>query len=52
MRISTRFFAFLEEVLYSLHGSLDETIGLWIVRTCCHGGETISAAKFLELMQR
>ena len=49
MRISTRFFAFLEELLYSLYGSFNETIGLWIqVRTCCHVGETISAAIVLE----
>ena len=48
MRISTRFFAFLEDGLYSRYGSLDETIGLWIVQTCCHVGETISDVKLLE----
>jgi len=48
MRICTGFFAFLEEVLHSLYGSLDETIGLWIVWTSCHVDETICAGELLE----
>ena len=48
MRICTRFLAFLEEVLLSLYGSLNETIGLWIVWTSCHVDEAISAAELLE----
>ena len=35
--------SFLEEHFHNLYSSLDETIGLWTVKTSCHMDETRSA---------
>ena len=42
------FLAFLEDVLHSPYGSLDETIGLRIVWTSFHVDEAIGATELLE----